>query len=224
MHIIQHKLFTLAKSKNLAELSLKAMASGIGMPEESPQKIKHHLEQLLKKGLLTFDPDSKTINCAQTEPSIAEGFLESTGSVFSLPILGSANCGPATFYAEENVQGFLRVSSKLVGKTSPSNLYAIKTDGNSMNRAEIGGKKIEDGDYVIVDAEQRTVTSNDIIIAIVDGKATVKRFIADRENNQIVLMADSSYNYDPIYLHDTDSFSVSGKVISIVKRPKMNNY
>ena len=39
----------LSKEENLAQLSLREMASRIGMPEESPQKIKHHLMQLQKK-------------------------------------------------------------------------------------------------------------------------------------------------------------------------------
>jgi hypothetical protein len=38
---------------------------------------------------------------------------------------------------------------------------------------------------------------------IVDDKATVKKFIDDRANGQVVLMAQSAFDYDPIYLGGT---------------------
>ncbi len=202
-------------------MSLRQMADAIGLSDESPQKIKHHLEQLEKKGFISIDRSSGEMARSSSEPTIAKDVLETTTPVFSIPILGTANCGPATLYAEENFQGFLRVSSKLVGRAKPAGLYAVKTDGSSMNRAEVGRKKIEDGDFIIIDSRDKNVHSNDIVLAIVDGKATVKRFIDDSSNEQIVLIADSSYSYDPIYLHATDEFNISGKVISIIKKPKL---
>jgi len=82
------------------------------------------------------------------------------------PIVGTANCGPATIFAEENFQGFLRVSSKLIGRSKPTGLYAIKADGSSMNRAEVNGKRIEDGDLVIIDKESQNPSTGDVILAI----------------------------------------------------------
>jgi len=221
MHLIQQKLLALSKSENLAKMSLREMASAIGMRDESPQKIKHHIEQLQKKGFINIDRENGVMTRSSALPGIAEGLLETTGKVFSIPILGTANCGPATLYAEENFQGFLRVSSKLIGKSRPLGLYAVRAEGNSMNRADINGKKIEDGDFVIVDSNNKNARSNDIVLAIIENRATVKRFINDLANEQIVLIADSSFNYDPIYLHASDDFSISGKVVSIIKRPKI---
>ncbi len=90
-----------------------------------------------------------------------------------------------------------------------------------MNQAEIEGKKIEDGDYVIVDSNQNDPINGQIYLVIVDNKATIKRYIEDKENNQIVLMADSSYDYVPIYLHEDDDFSVNGRVINVIKKPNL---
>ncbi|OGS05430.1 MAG: hypothetical protein A3I76_02225 [Elusimicrobia bacterium RIFCSPLOWO2_02_FULL_61_11] len=87
-----------------------------------------------------------------------------------------------------------------------------------MNRAEIAGKKIEDGDYVIIDSNKKDVRDNDIVLAIIDNKATIKRFIDDRKNGQVILKADSSYDYDPIYLHPDDDFLISGKAVAVIKR------
>src|SRR5581483_7076210 len=212
MHPIQEKLLNLSKKDNLAKLSLREMAKRIGSPQESPQKIKHHLLQLQKKGFLQIDK-FKGVMERVSEPGWAKGLLHKAARLLRIPIVGTANCGPATIFAEQNFQGFLRVSSKLADVRSPDGIYAIKADGYSMNRAEIKDKKIEDGDYVIVDSRVRDVHNKDIIVAIVDGKATIKRFFNDKKNKQVVLMADSSFDYDPIYLDPTDDFSISGKVI-----------
>lgn len=218
MHPIQEKLLKLSKYENLAKVSLREMANAIGMPNESPQKIKHHLLQLQKRGFLTIDRAKGMMERTNTEPSWAKGLLEKTNRLFSIPIVGTANCGPATIYAEQNFQGFLRVSSKLVGRSKPTGLYAVKTDGASMNRADINGRMIEDGDYVIVDSEDKSVKTGDVVLAIIDNKATIKRYIYDREHEQIVLRADSSYDYEPIYLHPDDDLIISGKVIGVIKR------
>lgn len=195
------------------------MAKGIGMPEESPQKIKHHLLQLEKKGFLSIDRARGMVNRASSTPDWAKGLLSKASRLFSIPIVGTANCGPATIFAEQNFQGFLRASSKLVGRQRPNGLYAVKADGTSMNRAEINGKRIEDGDFVIVDSEDSSVNSGNVVLAIIDDKATIKRFIDDREHDQIVLMADSFHDYAPIHLHPSDDFSISGKVIGVIKKP-----
>lgn len=218
MHIIQEKLLKQSKEPDFAKLSLREMADRIGMPDESPQKIKHHLLQLQKKGFFTLDRTQNRISHVGEIPKLAQGLLKKSSQLFSIPIVGSANCGPATIFAEENFQGFLKVSSKLVERTKPNGLFAIKANGSSMNRARLNDKTIEDGDYIIVDKNSLDVQTGDIVLAIIDNKATVKRFIDDRQNGQIVLRADSSFDYEPIYLHPDDEFGINGKVIGIIKK------
>ena len=220
IHPIQEKLLELSRKENLAKVSLREMAKHIGMPGESPQKIKHHLLQLQKKGFLTIDRVKGMMERASSTPGWAKGLLNKASRLFSIPIIGTANCGPATIFAEQNFQGFLRISSKLIGRSKPANLYAIKADGSSMNRAGINGKYIEDGDYAIVDGNDKDARNRDVVLVIIDNMATIKRFIDDRQNKQIVLKADSSFDYEPIYLHSDDDFSISGKVIKVIKRPK----
>lgn len=220
MHPIQEKLLELSKKENLAKLSLREMASHIGMPKESPQKIKHHLMQLQKRGFLQIDRAKGMMDRTSLNANMVKGLLKKASRLFSIPVVGIANAGPATIFAEQNVQGFLRVSSKLVGRQRPRGLFAIKVDGTSMNRAEINGQRIENGDYVIIDKDDLDVSTNDVVLAIVDNKGTIKRFIDDREHGQIVLMADSSYDYEPIHLHPDDHFSINGKIIGVIKRPK----
>lgn len=220
MHSIQQKLLELSKRANLAKMSLREMAAAIGLPRESPQKIKHHLLQLEKRGFLAIDRGAGLMSRTPTKPSWATGSFEKAAGLFSIPILGSADCGAATVFAEQNLEGFLRVSSKLVGRSRPIGLYALKTDGTSMNRAAVGGRRIEDGDHVVIDSTDRNPKTGDIVLAIVDNRATIKRFIDDRPNGQIVLKADSSFSYDPIHLHPDDDLQIGGKVIAVIKRPR----
>lgn len=220
MHPIQEKLLGLSRKQNLAKASLRELARLISMPDEPAQKIKHHLLQLQKKGFLSIDRAKGVMNRAASTSTITKDLTGKNSSLFSIPIIGTANCGPATIFAEENFQGFLRVSSKLVGRSKPTGLYAIRTDGASMNRAKINDRYIDDGDLVIVDGNSKVPRENDVVLAIIDGNATIKRFIDDRENGQIVLKADSSLDYDPIYLHPEDDFQISGKIIGVIKKPK----
>jgi SOS-response transcriptional repressor LexA len=219
MHPIQEKLLDLSKRQNLAKLSLRDVARLIRLPGESPQKIKHHLLQLEKKGFLAIDRPKGVMGRAANTPAWATGLLDKSSRLFSIPVIGVANCGPATIFAEQNFQGFLRISGKLLGRSTPDGLYAIKADGTSMNRADVNGKKIEDGDYAIVDKRLREPRNNQVVVAIVDNRATIKRFIDDRRNGQIVLQADSSFDYEPIYLHPDDDFTISGTVVDVIKRP-----
>ncbi len=220
MHPIQQKLLALSATTNLAQIPLREMATRIGLTGESPQKIKHHLQQLQRKGLLAIDRSAGTMSRAAAKPTSSKGLVNAGTKLFSIPIVGSANCGPATLFAEQNFEGILRVSGRLVGRSRPNGLYALKADGASMNRAKIAGRAIEDGDYVIVDSLDTSIRTNDVVVAIIDNKATIKRFIDDRANGQLVLKADSSFDYEPIHLHPEDDFSINGKAIAVVKRPR----
>ena len=210
MHPLQEKILALVGTKNLGQMTLREIGELVG--ERYPQKIKHHLIQLEKRGLIKTDKYKGSI-----EKSIP-GLIKNT-KLISVPIVGAANCGPAEIFADANIQGYLKMSSSLLLKRA--NIFAIKASGLSMNNTEIDGKKIEDGDYLIVDGSYRDPKNGDIIVSIIDGMANIKKYIWDKENNQIVLMSDSTKDFPPIYIHADDDFSVNGKVIQVIKKPKV---
>jgi len=220
MHIIQEKLLKLAQEKNLGQLTLREIANSIDESVSSPQKIKHHLNQLEKKGLIRVDKIKGVIE--KTQPGWAKGFLGKT-RLLSIPIIGSADCGPANTLAEANIEGYLRVSSALIGHHTNHNLFALKASGPSMNRVNINDKSIEDGDYLIIDSEYKTPVNNDVVLSIIDGMANVKKYYFDKENNQIVLMSKSTQDFPPIYIHPGDNYKINGKVIQVIKKPKIKN-
>lgn len=211
MHKIQQFLLSLVSEKNLSEMTLREIASLVG-PNVYPQQIKHHLSQLEKRGLIRVNKVKGTIE------RIKEGNIGNTNLV-SVPIFGMASCGPATIVAEERIEGYLKISSALLNKTNE--VFALKAVGPSMNKANINGKNIEDGDYVIVDSQKRTPKDNDYVLSVIDGVANIKKFIFDKINNQIVLLSESTKDFSPIYIHPEDEYFyfINGKVIQVIKRP-----
>lgn len=176
--------------------------------ESHPQKVKYHLEQLEQNNLI----ESNAAGTAIKKTSIDKGIV-------SIPILGSADCGPATVFADENIEGYLRVSSKLV--SSRKGLFALKAIGTSMNRANIKGNALDDGDYAIIDSTAKDPQNNEYVVSVIDGLCNIKKFIKDTVNKQIVLVSESIQDFPPIHIHpDEKSYFVCGKVIQVIKKPK----
>lgn len=217
LHPIQEKLLTLTKERDLSNLSLREIGALVG--DRSPQKIKHHLSQLEKRGLLRIDRIKGVIERPKTD--WIDGFLEKGKKLLRIPIVGAANCGPAEILAEENLVGYLRISESLLHRSTSNGLFAVRADGLSMNQAHVRDKSIVDGDLLIVDGNDRSPANGDVILSVIDGAANVKRFYMDKEHEQIVLMSDSTEDYAPIYIHLNDEFFINGKVIDVVKRPKV---
>ena len=211
MHEIQQKILKILDDKPIEGLTLREIGLLVG--EKLPQKIKHHLNQLEKKGLIAIDHKNKSIKkIRKSDP----------GDIFiSLPILGSANCGPAEIFADQNINGLLKVSKSILKNNG--DIFVIKAEGNSMNKAEVGKNKmsIENGDYVIVDRASVSPQNNDYVLSIIDNMANIKKYISDKKNNQIILVSESTQDYPPIYIHEDDNFSINGKVIQVIKKPNI---
>lgn len=149
---------------------------------------------------------------------VKKGYNKTNASpIYSLPVVGAANCGTATIFAEENIEQYLKVSSALLPRNKKG-LYAIIADGTSMNKAVIkDGQTIESGDFVLVDSEQKTYRNGEIVVAVIDGMATIKRYREDKQHNRIVLEPDSTEKHLPIFITEGDQFLISGKVVGIIK-------
>jgi repressor LexA len=209
MHEIQTKLMVLANKKDLSTLTLRDIGEELGLGREKPQIIKHHLQQLVKRGLL------KNKNGKYFLVSIQEENKKS--GLISLPIYGMANCGEAISFADDHVQGYLKVSPAVIKKNK--NVFVVRAKGNSMNKAFIGRENIDDGDYVLVDSDYKNPENGDYVLSVIDGVANIKRFKKDNDRGLIILLSESTSNYDPIYIHrdDSDFYSVAGKVVGVLK-------
>lgn len=126
----------------------------------STNGVNDHLMALEKKGYI--ERSSKARDIRVTEKA-ALGLYQS--EVATLPLIGRIAAG-APMFAQENIEGQVPVAASLARKGA----YCLKVHGDSM--IEDG---ILDGDTIIVDQTIRP-TPGDIVVALVDDSATVKRY------------------------------------------------
>jgi len=217
IHPIQEKILKLSEKQNLAGLSLRQIGEKIGEPN-SPQKIKHHLNKLFEKGLLVRSVDNKKIS------KISTGINKET-NLISLPIYGSVNCGQALEFADDKIQGYLKISPSILKprfRKKIKDLYILKAVGYSMNQANIHNNNIEHGDYLIIDKSERNPEQGDYVISVIEGSANVKKFYLDKKNQRIILRSESTNDLAPIYVHasDIEQYAICGEVIEVLKRPE----
>lgn len=216
MHYIQEKLLDKISDIDVWNLTLRGIGELIG--ESSAQKVKHHLSQLEKNNLIKIYRKDDKIKKIER---VKSGQLDESAHLIAIPIFGYANCGDPSAIAEQRPEGFLKISETLLQKKG--DLFVLQAVGNSMNKAKVGKNKssIEEGDFVVIDYNDKNPQDGDYILSIIDGCANLKKFIFDKENNQIVLMSESSQDYNPIFIHPDDDYLVGGKVIQIIKKPKI---
>ncbi len=207
MHQVQEQLLALADTENLGSSSYYGLAKRLGVANHG--SIKFHLDQLVEKGLLFRDPKSGEI----TKVTEGEKFL----GLLSIPVMGEANCGSATSVADDRVKEFLRLSPSLLPKVKLDKLYALKAVGNSMNAANISGKPINSGDYVLVEKTDEA-SNGDYVVSIFDEVANIKRLVFDPVNSRILLLSESKEPLPPIVVSEEDSgvYSIAGKVVDVV--------
>jgi repressor LexA len=208
MHHIQEKLLKIIENQNIGSLTLRAIGEKVQLNNE-PQKVKHHLTQLEKKGFIIIDKSNHSIKRAAQKTLAGDLF-------YSIPLLGAANCGPATLYAVENIESYLKISKRLLPRQK--GIFAIRASGNSLNKASIKNKSVESGDYVIIDSQQTSPRDGEYVLAVIDQMATIKKFFFDKHNDRIVLVSESSQSIHPIFIHPDDDFRINGKAIDVIKK------
>jgi len=174
----------------------------------SPSTVHVHLKALEDKGMIKRDP-LKSRSIALTYP--LEGLPMSGASnvlrpAFSktvdLPLIGDVAAG-IPILAEENVVDTFTLPTDIVGDSAA---FLLSVHGDSMIEAGIN-----DGDYVVV-KEQPTANNGDIVVALIDDGATVKRFY--KESDHIRLQPENS-SMEPILTSDC---SIAGKVVAVFRR------
>ena len=203
-------------SKHEFAPSLKEIGKHIGV--NSSATVHQHLTMLESKGFLSRKKSQHRSMTVQSPQLIESPYGNTVGlDSISLPIVGSANCGPADILAEENIEGYLKVSKSLLNRRD--GLFVVRASGDSMNKADFFGKTIENGDFVIIDSLDRNAKHGDYVLSIIDGCANLKRFIIDRNGQKLLVSESKSQkDYKPIFLHDADDFMINGKIISVIKK------
>lgn len=206
MNPIQQKLLEIAKLQDIASLRRVDLVEMVGC--EYPSQITHHMNQLIKRGDLVRKG-------GKLVPALHTG-----ASLITIPVMGEADCGEATKYADGRLLDRLAVSPSVLKAKITGKLYALIARGDSMNRATVNGKSIEDGDYVIIERKDNYVPKDgDIVVSIIAGLANIKRLRRDNTQKRILLLAEShrQQDYAPIIISEQDDFTVDGQVVDVVK-------
>jgi len=130
----------------------------------------------------------------------------------AVPLVGQVAAG-SPMLAEENIEGWLRIP-KTFAMPAADRFFVLHVRGNSMNKARVGKDVIEDGDLVLV-RQQSTARPHDIVVAMVDGQATVKR-LAVRPGYYVLKPESKDPKHQPILVED--DFRVLGIVTRVLKR------
>jgi len=163
--------------------------------------IKRHLDALQKKGYLSVESfASRAISLTEnpTEKNQQNNSVE-------IPVVGRVAAG-YPLMSEENIEGSISIQSGLL--KNKSEIFGLKVKGESMKNAGIF-----EGDIIIVN-QQKDAVNGDIVVALLDNEATVKRFLI--KNNKITLMPENE-NYNPIEVNNSDEFSIIGKVMGVFR-------
>ncbi len=165
----------------------------------STNGVADHVKALVRKGFLTKARGGAARGIQLTE----KAGPTHRGDVVSVPIVGHVAAGQPIL-ADENYERSIHLDASMVG--GGGRCFALRVRGDSM--IEEG---ILDGDVVIV-REQNSARNGEIVVALVDGEATVKFYF--REGTRIRLQP-AHPTMAPIYVDRSSDATIQGVVTGV---------
>lgn len=179
--------------------SVREIGKAVGL--KSPASVHSHLKTLEKLNYLRRDP-SKPRAIEVIYNSDQDG--GTSKEMIEIPVVGKVTAG-APILAEENIEDYFPLAISYL-KVGNNDLFMLKVSGDSMIEAGIN-----DGDFVIAE-KQSYAKNNEIVIALLDDEATVKRFF--KEDGHVRLQPENSA-YEPIISKDV---KILGKVKALFRK------
>ncbi len=163
---------------------------GFAVGLTSPSTVHAHLAKLEAAGHIRRDP-------TKPRAMLLSDRREARETRRGLPLLGAVAAGVPTL-AEEQVEDWL--------ETPFEGDFVLRVKGESMMNAGI-----LDGDLVVV-KQQETAKNGEIVVALIDDEATVKRFF--REKGHVRLQPENDA-FEPIF---STEVQVLGKVVGVLRK------
>ncbi len=177
--------------------SVREIGEAVGL--KSSSTVHAHLVQLEEKGFIRKDPAKPRaiipIKNADETP------VQNKLAVINLPVVGKVAAG-TPILATENIEEYYPLPIDFVGR---GNHYILRVKGESMIEAGIF-----DGDFLIV-REQVDASNGEIVVAMLEDEATVKRFY--KRDNYIELKPENS-SMEPIIASEV---AILGKVTGLLR-------
>lgn len=163
----------------------------------STNGVRAHLAALIQKGYLTKSEFiSRGLELVDTYAS----------HVGRLPVVGSVPAG-VPIDAIENIDSEVAIDLSMLPSGES---FCLKVTGDSMKDAGIF-----DGDIVVV-KKQASANKGEIVVALINGEATVKRY--HPEGKRVRLQPENDA-FEPIMVdRKSGEFSLCGKVVSLIRR------
>ncbi len=162
----------------------------------STSSVHAHLETLEKNGFIRRDSTKQ-----RAIEIIDDDFALTRRDMVNIPIVGTVAAGQPLL-AVENIIDYFPVPVDMLPNKE---MFMLKVKGDSM--VNVG---IYEGDSIIV-ARQDTADNGEIVVALVDDSATVKRFY--KENGHYRLQPENDF-MEPIIV---DECRIVGKVVGLIR-------
>lgn len=163
---------------------------------KSTSSVHSHLETLEQNGYIRRDP---------TKPRAIEilddCFNLTRREVVNVPILGSIAAGQPLL-AQENIENYFPIPVDVLPNAE---IFMLKVKGESMINAGI-----YNGDHILV-AQQSHADNGEIVVALLEDSATVKRFY--KEDNHYRLQPENDF-MEPIICNEVQ---ILGKVVGLMR-------
>ena len=184
--------------------SVREMAAAVGL--SSPSTVHAHLSALEERGLIKRDKTKpralEVFNQDGSASALAEVKEVPDRGTISLPLIGRVAAG-LPILAEQNVEDTFTLPTEIA---TDSSSFILEVHGNSM--INVG---IYNGDYIVV-REQKSAMNGEIVVAMIDGEATVKTFY--KEQGRVRLQPENDA-MQPIYAENP---VILGKVVALMRR------
>lgn len=163
---------------------------------KSTSSVHSHLETLERNGYIRRDPTKP-----RTIEIIDDCFNLARREVVNVPLLGTVAAG-MPLLAQENIENYFPIPTEML---PDKEVFMLRVKGDSMIEAGIFN-----GDLIFV---EKTVTAEngEIVVALLDDSATVKRFY--KENGHYRLQPENS-SMEPIIV---DEVQILGKVFGLFR-------
>lgn len=180
--------------------SVREICQAVGV--KSTSTVHGYLSKLEDKGYIRRDPTKpRAIEILDTNNDDSDTVYSK--DMVNVPVVGKVTAGNPIL-AVENIEDTFPIPTSFVG--SKEDLFILSVCGDSMIEAAI-----LDDDYIVV-KKQSHASNGDIVVALIEEDATVKRFF--KEKDHIRLQPENKF-MDPIYVKDA---SILGKVVGVFRR------
>lgn len=177
--------------------SVREIGEAVGL--KSPSTVHFHLKKLADAGVISIGAGKgRAITLTHSAAPVPDLLEEPVGRV---PIVGNVAAG-SPILVQECIEDYLTFDAGRPGDVH----FALRVRGESMLNAGI-----LPGDLVVV-RQQQTCHQGEIVVAMIDDEATVKRF--SRKNGHVWLLPEND-DYSPI---DGTYAQILGKVVAVVRQ------